>query len=229
MRSRPLFNSRRTPCTVTVSRSRYDRAIAHLRKSDPVLKRLIDANPSLDPRAWLAEFPRMDHFGALIFQVFGQQISVKATRSILGRLQALFGGALPTPAQLLAASPEDLRKAGMSNRKVATVRAIAERFVRGEWSEARLSALSDLEVEALLTQVSGVGPWTVHGFLIVALDRDDVVLPGDLALRKSIQRAYRMDHLPSQKEVLQLAERWRPWRSLATAYLFQAAFGDEEA
>ena len=74
-----------------------------------------------------------------------------------------------------------------------------------------------------LTAIPGIGPWTVQGFLIVALNRPDVVLPGDLALRKSIRRVYALGHLPTPAEVLQLAERWRPYRSLATAYLFQAA------
>jgi DNA-3-methyladenine glycosylase II len=92
-----------------------------------------------------------------------------------------------------------------------------------------LRSLSDREIEDRLTTVSGIGPWTVHGFLIIAFDiiafdREDVVLPGDLALRKAIQRLYKMDHLPSEVEVLELAERWRLWRSLATAYLFQEAF-----
>jgi DNA-3-methyladenine glycosylase II len=74
-----------------------------------------------------------------------------------------------------------------------------------------------------LTAIPGGGPWTVQGFLIIALDRQDVVLPGDLALRKVIRRRYGMDHLLSQQEVLDLAELWRPYRSLATSYLFRAA------
>ena len=83
---------------------------------------------------------------------------------------------------------------------------------------------SDAEIEARLTTITGIGPWTVHGFLIIALDRPDVVLPGDLALRKAIQTGYGLDHLPSEAEVIDIAEPWRPYRSLATAYLFQSAF-----
>ena len=75
-----------------------------------------------------------------------------------------------------------------------------------------------------LTAIPGIGPWTVQGFLIIALDRQDVILPGDLALRKSVRRLYELDHLPSQQEMLELGERWRPYRSLATSYLFQAAY-----
>lgn len=166
----------------------------------------------------------MDAFGALIFQVIGQQLSVPATRRTLARLQDLFGGQLPTPAELLAAAPADLQKAGLSRRKTATLRAVAARFADGSLREEDLRHLSDHDIEARLTAIPGIGPWTVHGFLIIALGRADVVLPGDLALRKAIQRTYELDHLPTPEEVLRIAQPWRPHRSLATAYLFQAAF-----
>jgi DNA-3-methyladenine glycosylase II len=204
--------------------SRDDRALAYLRRADPVLARLIDAHPGFDPRAWLKDLPAMDAFGALVFQVIGQQLSMLATRRILGRLQDLFGGQMPAPATLLAADPGDLRKAGLSRRKVATLRTVAAQFADGSLSGDDLRHLSDDDIVERLTAIPGIGPWTVHGFLIIALGRADVVLPGDLALRKAIQRAYQFDHLPSQQEVLQIAEPWRPYRSLATAYLFQAAF-----
>ncbi len=203
-----------------------DHAQADLRRADPILARLIDAHPGFNPRAWLADLPSMDAFGALVFQVIGQQLSVRATRHILERLMELFGGTLPTPDALLAITPEKLVKAGLSRRKVATLREVAKRFTDGQWRDDELRRLSDREVEDRLTTVSGIGPWTVHGLLIIAFDRQDVMLPGDLALRKAIQRVYAMDHLPTEKEVLALAERWRPWRSLAAAYLFQAAFDD---
>jgi DNA-3-methyladenine glycosylase II len=108
----------------------------------------------------------------------------------------------------------------MSLRKVETLRALAERFIDGRLNIDELRQLSDEEVEARLTDVPGVGPWTVHGFLIIALDRQDVVLPGDLALRNAIKRAYALDHLPSPDEVLAIAEPWRPYRTLASTYLF---------
>jgi DNA-3-methyladenine glycosylase II len=199
-------------------------AINRLRHADPVLGRLIDSRPDFDPRAWLSNLPALDAFGALVFQVVGQQLSVSATRRILGRLQDQFGGRMPTPSMLLATGADDLRRTGLSRRKAATLRAIAERFADGTLRDDALRRLSDSEVGALLTKIPGIGPWTVHGFLIIALDRPDVVLPGDLALLSAIRRVYQLDHLPSQQEVVQIAERWRPQRSLATAYLFQAAF-----
>ena len=84
--------------------------------------------------------------------------------------------------------------------------------------------MSDDEVEAALTDVPGVGPWTAHGFLLIALDRPDVFLPGDLALRRAIERAYGFDHAPTEQELDQLAEHWRPYRSLGVAYLFASEY-----
>jgi DNA-3-methyladenine glycosylase II len=131
---------------------------------------------------------------------------------------------MPSPAELLAADPQDLRASGMSTRKGATLRALAERFVDGRLSDEALARMTDDEVEAALTEVPGIGPWTAHGFLIFALDRPDVLLSGDLALRRAVERAYGLDHLPTENEMVQVAERWRPYRSLAVSYLFASEF-----
>ena len=191
-----------------------------LRSADPVLRGLIDARPDFHPRAWLDELPPLDAFGTLIFQVVGQQLSVTATRTIVSRLQQRFGGRMPSPQELLAVDPQELRASGMSNRKGATLRALAERFLDGQLSDESLARMTDEEIEAALTDVRGIGPWTAHGFLIVALDRPDVLLSGDLALRRAVQRAYGFDHPPTEDEMVQVAERWRPYRSLAVSYLF---------
>lgn len=197
---------------------------SHLRTADPVLARLIDERPEFDPRAWLAQLPPMDLYGALLFQVAGQQLSVAATRRTLERIQTLFGDHLPSPAELLAVDPGLLRRAGLSWRKISTLRDLAERLSDGRLNADLLSDLPDDQFMAELTAVPGIGPWTAAGVLIIALHREDVVLPGDLALRKAIQRAYELDHLPSEQEVLAIAEKWRPYRSLGTSYLFSATF-----
>jgi len=199
-------------------------ARSHLRQADPVLARLIDDRPDFDPRAWMTQLPPMDLYGALLFQVTGQQLSVPATRRTLARIQALFGGHLPSPADLLAVDPGQLRQAGLSWRKIGTLRDLAERMTDGRLDQDVLSSLPDDELLAELTAIPGIGPWTVQGAMLIALGREDVVLPGDLALRKAVQVAYRLDHLPAQQEVLAIAEKWRPYRSLATSYLFSAAF-----
>ena len=195
-----------------------------LRGADPILRAVIDKRPDFHPRAWLDELPPLDAFGTLIFQVVGQQLSVAATRTIVSRLQDRFDGRMPSPAELLAVDPQELRAVGMSNRKGATLRALAERFVDGRLSDESLAQMTDDEIEAVLTEVPGIGPWTAHGFLIVALDRPDVLLSGDLALRRAVRQAYGFDHLPTDDEMVQLAERWRPYRSLAVSYLFASEF-----
>jgi DNA-3-methyladenine glycosylase II len=206
-----------------------EQARSYLRDADPVLARLIDDRPAFDPRAWMAQLPPMDLYGALLFQVTGQQLSVPATRRTLARIEAMFGGRLPSPAELLSVDPDRLREAGLSWRKISTLRDLAERLSDGRLNPEVLTGLSDDELIAELTAIPGIGPWTVQGALILALQREDVVPPGDLALRKAIKAAYQLDQLPSQPEVLAIAEKWRPYRSLATSYLFSAAFEPAEA
>jgi DNA-3-methyladenine glycosylase II len=129
-----------------------------LRKADPVLARVIDSHPGFRPRAWMDALPPRDAFGTLIFQVVGQQLSVAATRTIVSRIEQRFGGRLPSPSELLAADPQVLRAAGLSSRKGATLRALAERFADGRLSDAALARMTDEQVETALTEVPGIGP-----------------------------------------------------------------------
>ena len=172
-----------------------------LRKADPVLARLIDARPDFRPRAWMDELPPLD--------------------------EERFGERMPSAAEVLAADPHVLRESGFSNRKGKTIRALAERFVDGRLSDEALAAMTDDEVEATLTEVPGIGPWSARGFLLVALDRPDVFLSGDLALRRAIQKAYGFDHLPTEDEVAEVSDRWRPYRSLAVSYLFASEYQEQ--
>jgi DNA-3-methyladenine glycosylase II len=229
MAGRPITLTEGIAVTEDPSRAEWLRqARSYLRNADPVLARLIDARPDFDPRAWMTQLPPMDLYGALLFQVTGQQLSVAATRRTIARIEALFGGRLPAPTELLATDPGLLREAGLSWRKIGTLRDLAERLTDGRLDQDALGTLPDDELIAELTTISGIGPWTVQGALLIALGREDVVLPGDLALRKAIQAAYRLDHVPTQQEVLAVAEKWRPYRSLATSYLFSAAFEPTE-
>lgn len=199
-----------------------------LRKADPVLARLIDARPDFRPRAWMEALPPLDAFASLVFQVAGQQLSVPSTRAIISHLQQNFGGHMPSPVELLAADPHVLRESGFSVRKGETLRALAQRFVDGRLSEEAFVDMTDEEIEAALTDVPGIGPWTARGFLLVALDRPDVFLSGDLALRRTIQREYGLDNLPPDEELAELSDRWRPYRSLAVNYLFASEYDEEQ-
>src|ERR1700748_1683551 len=172
------------------------KAREYLRKTDPVLGKLIDERPDFRPRSWTEELPRFDAFGTLIFQVAGQQLSVASTRAIIRHLQERFGGHMPSAEEVLAADPQVLRDSGFSARKGQTIRDLAERFVDARLSDRKLARMTDEEVEATLTEVSGIGLWSARGFLLVALDRPDVFLTGDIALRRAIQRVYGYDHVP---------------------------------
>ena len=115
-------------------------------------------------------------------------------------------------------------KSASRARKGETLPALAARFVDGRLSDEALARMTDDEVEATLTEVTGIGPWTARGFLLVALDRPDVFLSGDLALRRAVQRAYGFDDLPTEEDEAQVSDRWRPYRSLAVSYLFASEY-----
>ena len=198
-------------------------ARAALRASDPVMRRLVDSQPHLDPYRWKRasrrELPSMDLFGSLVRQIVGQQISVSAARAILGRLAALLGGEAPTPVQLLAIDPERLRSVGLSRQKASYIHSLAQHVERGDLELDRLTELTDDEVRKQLTAVKGIGRWSADMILLVDLGRPDVLPSGDLGVRKAVQRAYELPALPTPKEVDLLGEKWRPHRSLATSYL----------
>jgi len=138
-------------------------ARAYLRDADPVLARLIDERPDFDPQAWMTQLPAMDLYGSLMFQVAGQQLSVAATRTILGRIEAMFGGRLPAPAELLALDPARIREAGLSWRKIGTLRDLAERpdLLDGyhRWSQSRTDFNNSLEKAP-----PGSAPWQKNYF-----------------------------------------------------------------
>jgi DNA-3-methyladenine glycosylase II len=197
--------------------------LAWLHAADPVLAQLIDDHPDFDPDAWIQRLPAMGLFGALVFQIIGQQISVIAATAIFARLTGRFGGRVPNAGELAAVGPGTLHSLGLSRRKAGTVLDLAQRFSDGRLSEAELGELPDHEVIRRLTEVKGIGAWTVQGALLIALRRPDVIRPDDLALRRAIQARYHLDHPPGPAEVADLAQHWRPFRSLASSLLLATA------
>jgi DNA-3-methyladenine glycosylase II len=164
-----------------------------------------------------------DHYGALVRSITGQQLSVLAARAIYGRLTTRFGGRAPTPQEILADDPEELRAAaGLSRAKVGYLRSLAEHVLSGELELERLDALEDEEVIAELTAVKGLGLWTAQMFLMFHLDRPDVLPVGDLGIRRAIERAYGLDGLPDAATMEVIAAPWRPHRTLACRYLWRS-------
>jgi DNA-3-methyladenine glycosylase II len=198
------------------------KALGDLRGVDPVLARLIErVGPLGDARE--GRPGRDDHYGALVRSITGQQLSVLAARAIYGRLTARFDGRAPTPQEILADEPEELRAAaGLSRAKVGYLRSLAEHVLSGELELARLDDLPDEQVIAELVAVKGLGMWTAQMFLMFHLDRPDVLPVGDLGIRRAMERAYALDALPLAAEMEQIAEGWRPHRTLACRYLWRS-------
>jgi DNA-3-methyladenine glycosylase II len=198
------------------------KGLAHLRRSDPVLAEVIAAVGKL-PDGREGRPDREDHYGALVRAIAGQQLSVKAARSIYGRLTDRFGGRPPTPEELLADEPEELRAAaGLSRAKVGYLRSLAQHTLSGELELERLDELDDDTVIAELTAVKGLGVWTAHMFLMFHLERPDVLPVGDLGIRRAIERAYGLDGLPDAVAMEEIALPWRPYRTLACRYLWRS-------
>lgn len=196
-------------------------ALKQLRKSDPVMRRLVDEHGPLDAEQRRRGRP-LEPYGALVRSIVGQQLSTKAARSIYDRLTAMFGGRTPTPAELLAADPEEVRAVGLSRPKVAYLRSLAEHVESGELELDRLTELSDDEVSEELTAVKGLGQWTADMFLIFHLGRPDVLPVGDLGIRRAVEREYGLAELPDAARVREIGEPWRPQRSLASLYLWRS-------
>ena len=166
---------------------------------------------------------RDDHYGALVRAIVGQQLSVLAARAIYGRLTERFGGRPPSPQEILADDPDELRAAaGLSRAKVGFLRSLAEHVISGELELERLDSLPDEEVIEELVAVKGLGLWTAHMFLMFHLERPDVLPVGDLGIRRAIERAYGLPALPLAPELERLAAPWRPYRTLACRYLWRS-------
>ena len=191
-----------------------------MKASDRKLARLIDATEPVDAKAWRRARPLGDPFSVLVYSIIGQQISGYAARAIAGRLQDRFGGRIPTPAELLAMDPADLKSVGLSRMKVEYIRSLAEHVVSGELQIDHLGKLSDDEIRTQITASRGLGRWTADMFLLINMERPDILPIGDLGIRSAVQRLYRLDHLPTPGEVDAIGEKWRPNRSLASLYLW---------
>jgi DNA-3-methyladenine glycosylase II len=200
----------------------HSEAVEYLRRADPVMREIIDrVGPCLLGSRTDRGGPAQDHYGALLRAIVGQQLSVSAARSIHGRLTDRYGGRTPTPAQILADEPEELRAAaGLSRAKVVFLRDLAERLESRALRLDDINEVPDDEVARRLLDVKGVGQWTVDMYLIFHLGRPDVLPVGDLGIRRAAMLAYRLRKLPQPARLIKLARPWRPWRSCASWYLW---------
>jgi DNA-3-methyladenine glycosylase II len=195
-------------------------AVEALRAADPVLREVIDEVGPLGD--FFAGRPT-DHYGMLVRSIVGQQLSTRAAASIYNRLLERFGGRAPTPDEVLADDPDELRTAaGLSHAKVRYLRSLAEHVLDGSLDLDRLGELPDDEVIAMLTAVKGIGVWSSQMFLMFHLRRPDVLASGDLGIRRAVMIRYGLPAMPKPAEVDEIGERWHPHRTLACMYLWRS-------
>lgn len=187
---------------------------------DPVMATMVERIGPLDLRRGR---PRLPHFAELARAITYQQLAGRAAIAIHGRFAALFDGETPTPEAVLAMPVAKLRGAGLSASKAASIRDLAEKVVDGTVPLERIARRPDDEVVRELTLVRGIGPWTAQMFLIFQLGRLDVWPVDDYGIRKGYARLYGLGDLPSPRELEQLGERFRPYRTAAAWYCWRAA------
>ena len=202
----------------------HEAAIEHLTKADKVLAKLIRKMGPCELKAR----KRCSPFQALVQSVAHQQLNGIAANTILGRVMALYPRRkFPTPDDVLATPDAKLRGAGLSRAKVAAIKDIAAKTVEGVVPASRVIAkMPDAEILERLTTIRGVGPWTVEMLLIFMLGRLDVLPATDFGVRKGFAVAFRLDELPKPAALLEHGERWRPYRSIASWYLWRGLDGE---
>jgi DNA-3-methyladenine glycosylase II len=192
-------------------------AIAHLKRVDPILGDVID-------RVGLYAITRRpERFHSLVRAIIFQQLAGRAAQTIFDRfVKAVGGKRFPTPALLLAASDEVLRGAGLSRGKMSYIRDLATHVNNRTLDFHRHSRMTDDEIIADLTRVRGIGRWTAEMFLMFNLHRPDVLPVDDLGVRNAVGRLYKISPAPTAKALREFGERWRPYRSVASWYLWQS-------
>lgn len=194
-------------------------ALLHLKSADPILAEII---ARVGPYRLVT---RKATFETLAKSITFQQLSGKAAATIFGRLKQAAGGRL-SPHSFLRLSEGELRGCGLSRQKIASITDLAERSARREIQFSRLHDLSDDEIIELLCRVRGVGVWTVQMFLMFALERPNVLPVSDLGIRNAVQRAYNLNDAPKPADLARIAERWHPYCSVASWYLWRSLEGE---
>jgi DNA-3-methyladenine glycosylase II len=196
----------------------YAKARRWLMRKDPILGAAIKRIGACG----MAERQRKDHLSALVSAIVSQQLSTKAAATIFGRFVALFpDNHIPDAAAIAAQTDAALRAVGLSGQKVGYMRDLSARLMDGRLQLDELEDLPDEEVIQRLVAVKGFGRWTAEMFLMFRLHRPDVLPAGDLGIVVAIQRLYKLRKRPDAKRVLKIGEAWRPYRSVASWYLWQ--------
>jgi DNA-3-methyladenine glycosylase II len=196
-------------------------ALLHLQSADPILAEIIT---KVGPYRLTT---RKANFETLAKSITFQQLSGKAAGTIFRRLKQAAGGRL-TPRSFLRLDDQALRACGLSRQKIASITDLAERAARREIQFSRLTTLTDDEIVTLLCRVRGVGVWTVQMFLMFALERPNIMPLSDLGIRNAVQKAYKLESAPKPADLARIAERWAPYCSVATWYLWRSLEGEAQ-
>lgn len=203
----------------TANNQTLTQAAASLTKNDPILAPIIAAAglPNI--------IPNKNYYQELVESIISQQLSVKAAATILKRFLELFPGvSFPAPDQILEKDVEQLRAVGLSRQKASYIQDLALKVIEGEVRFNHLDTLSNDEVIAELTQIKGVGVWTVHMFLLFCMGRLDVLPTGDLGIKNGIHKLYNLKDKPTPEEIEKIAEKnnWHPYESVASWYIWHS-------
>jgi DNA-3-methyladenine glycosylase II len=200
--------------------------LKYLAKCDPVMRRLVRLHGPCELRPRLGRSP----FESLARAIAHQQLNGTAANTILQRFTRLFPGKrFPRPEDLERVSDEAIRAAGFSRAKIAALRDLAAKSLDGTVpTTAMIKKLDDAEIITRLTEVRGIGQWTVEMLLIFQLGRPDVLPVDDFGVRNGFRHAYKRSEMPKPKELLAFGERWRPHRTTAAWYLWRAADGAQK-
>ncbi len=194
----------------------WKKGLAHLRKSDPVLSRLITRHkiPPIELRK--------DLYGALIRSIIFQQISGKAGASILKKFKGLYGNSIPTPKEFLSTPEKKVKSAGISPQKYSYLVDLSERILDGRLELKKFHRMDNDSVVTELDEVRGIGRWTAEMFLMFVLGRTDVLPVDDLGLQKGLRKVYGLRTLPSEERFRKIASRWHPYCTIACLYLWRS-------
>ncbi|NIP62329.1 MAG: DNA-3-methyladenine glycosylase 2 family protein [Nitrosopumilaceae archaeon] len=185
-------------------------------KKDPNLAKIIEKIGDYKIRI------TRNKFECLVEAIITQQLSGAAAKSISSQFRNIYNSRFPKPSDVAGTSVTKLKKAGLSSMKIRYIKNLSRSIVRGEIDLNKISKLSDEEIIAELTKLKGIGKWTVEMFLIFSLGRIDVLPVDDLGLQKGIAKLYNMSNLPKKRDIEIIAEKWKPYRTIATWYLWKS-------
>jgi len=199
----------------------YKRAVKHFLENDVLIYNLMSKFGAIELKQ------RRNYFIALTTSIIGQQLSVKSARAIINRFISHFDNNL-TPESLCTTDIETLRQLGLSEAKANYVKDLAAKVQNNEISLSGISNKPEHEIMELLTQVKGIGPWTVHMFLIFVLGKPNILPSEDLGIKKAIMLNYNLKILPTGEEVINISEKhnWAPFNSYASLYLWKSIDGE---